>query len=361
MASEFRVYLLPKCIINPPPAARAQRAAAGVLAVLAPKLIEGGIGALGALLKNAGEKDTTQIAASEFSYMYETNDDQQLSVNSELGCVLGVYGVFEDADDENTHFDDAALKALEKAGIIQPNADISIVFEAAIVPTADRSACYLELRHFSVREFIGGRRDRERDFLATFSIATPNATTDGSVIAAGTIDLGELVEGAKLVGKGKPLGDYPRYRSNLMPWAQITGDAKAAYDSDVKREMAKNKKYMPVTFALAISETADGNAFLAKLGELLVGNKDEIAKGIGGFIDPAARAAAAKEDADAAEALLAAEENAIIAVKEAEGALAASTVKPEQKPALEAKLAKARRALSLATRAREAAGLDAPI
>ena len=38
-----------------------------------------------------------------------------------------------------------------------PDADIAIVFEAAVVPTSDNTACYLDTRHFSVREFIGDR------------------------------------------------------------------------------------------------------------------------------------------------------------------------------------------------------------
>ena len=141
-------------------------------------------------------------------------------------------------------------------------------------------------------------------------------------------------------------------------FAQITSGAKATYDSDVKRNEAANRKYMPVTLTLTLSETADGNAFLGALGELLVGARDDIAKAVGGLVDSDARAAAAKEEADAAEKLLAVEENARIAVKEAEAALAAG--KPEQKEVLEAKLAKARRALALATRAREAAGLQPP-
>ena len=100
-----------------------------------------------------------------------------------------------------------------------------------------------------------------------------------------------------------------------------------------------------------------GNAFLAALGGLLVGAKDDIAKAVGNYVDPDARAKAAKEDADAAEALLAAEEDANIAVKEAEAELAAH---PEKKAVYEAKLAKAKRALAIAISAREAAGLDAP-
>jgi hypothetical protein len=322
-------------------------------------LIEGGISALGSLLKKAGDKDTRQVVASEFTHLYATNEKQQLGVNSEIGCVLGVYGVFEDADDENTRFDDAVLKKLEAAKLITPDADIAIVFEAAVVPTSDNTACYLDTRHFSVRQFIGDRGKRDRSYVATLSIVTPDATSDGSAIALGSVNLGEMQRGTLPIPRGKELGDYPRYRSNLMPWAQITGDSKSTYESDVKQGRAANKKYMPVTITLTLSETADGNAFLATLGELLVGHKDDIGKAIGGFIDPDKRAAAAKKDADAAEALLGAEEDAIIAVKEAEAALAAST-KPAERPALEAKLAKARRALSLAIRAREAAGLDAP-
>ena len=67
------------------------------------------------------------------------------------------------------------------------------------------------------------------------------------------------------------------------------------------------------------------------------------------------REKAAKEAEDAAEKLYAAEEDAIIAVKGAEAALVAGP--QDQKAVLEAKLAKAKRALAVAERQRKAAGL----
>jgi len=223
------------------------------------------------------------------------------------------------------------------------------------VPTSDETAFYLETRHFSVRDFIGDRRKPDRVYVATLSIGTPDATADGSTIALGNVALGRLGKETLPIRPGGALGAYPRYRSNLMPWNRITADAKEVYESDVKRDKAKNKSYMPVTFTLTLSETADGNKFLAALGGLLEGAKADAAKELSNLFLPQAGEQDAKRKEDAAEALYQAEEDALIAEKEAEAELAAGT--PEQHDVLAAKLAKAARAHERAVRLRKAAGL----
>jgi len=140
-----------------------------------------------------------------------------------------------------------------------------------------------------------------------------------------------------------------------MPWKRITEEAKDVYDSDVRRNAAANKAYMPTTFTLTLSETADGNKFLAALGDLLEGAKSEAAKELSSLILPEDREKAAKEKADAAEKLYSDEEDARIEVLKAKAALAAGS--PEQKEILTAELAKAERALEVKKRLRKAAGL----
>lgn len=358
MKPEFRLFLLDHFIINPPPPPKPNLAvaaslAAPLVALFAPKLIEMGLGAIATWLKKAGEDKTEQVSGSEFRHLYVTDDQQRLHPDDSIKCLIGVYGVFANEDRRPTPPKDMALLALEKEGLVPPNADIAIVFEAAVVRMPDDTAFYLETRHFSVREFIGDGRS-DRTYVATLAVSTPSATTDGTTIAIGNVLLGRVARETLPIPAGQPLGQYPRYRSNLMPWNQITSDAKAAYDSDVKRGEAKNRSYMPVTFNLTLSETADGNKFLAKLGELLEGAKGDAAKEISEVLLPD-REKAAKEAEDAAEKLYTAEEDAIIAVKEAEAALVAGS--PDQRAVLEAKLAKAKRALAVAERQRKAAGL----
>jgi hypothetical protein len=355
MKPELRLFLLRDCVVNPPPKPQITMRAIPLVGLLLPKLIEWGIGGIATWLKKAGAADTEQVSATEFASFYVTDAEQRLSVNPDLNCILGLYGVFADEDHRPTHPDDAALKALEKAGLMPENADIAIVFEGAIVRTSDDTAFYIETRHFSVRNFIGSRSKPDRMYVATLSIATPDASADGATTALGNIVLGRLGREALDIPAGEPLGKARHYRSNLMPWNRITGDAADTYASDVKRNAAANKAYMPVTFSLTLLETADGNKFLAALGELLQGAKADAAKEVGNLVLPGARAQAAKEDADAAEKLYAAEENALIAVKEADAALKAGSA--EQRDVLTLKLAKATRAYTLAVRLRKAAGL----
>ena len=223
------------------------------------------------------------------------------------------------------------------------------------MPTSDETAFYLETRHFSVRNFIGERHKPDRVYVATLSVTTPGSTPDGSTIALGNIALGRLGREALPIAPGQRIDAYPRYRSNLMPWNRISADANGVFESDVKRDAAGNKSYMPVTFNLTLSETADGNKFLTALGDLLEGAKVEAAKELSNLVIPEQREKAARERADAAEALYRAEEDAIIAVKEAEAALTAGSA--DQREVLTAKLARARRALDVAVRLRKAAGL----
>lgn len=357
MKPELRVFVRESCVVNPPPAP----AIAGgpetlaIAALFVPKLVEFAVGGLGSLLKKAGETETEQVSGSEIVSLFAADGQQQLAVNRRLGCILAVYGVFSSEHGSKTRADDAAVKALEREGLVPRDAGIAIVLELAVVRSDDDSAFHVETRHFSVRDFIGDRKKSERAYVATVSVTAPDATADGATLALGHVALGRVSKGETLsIPGGAALGAFPRYRSNLMPLA-MSADAKAAYDSDVKRDAARNKAYMPVTVGLTLSETADGNKFLATLGTLLEGAKAEAGTQLAALIDPAARAKKAQEDADAAEKLWAAEEDALIAVREAEVALA--TGEPEQQPLLQAKLAKAKRALAGAERLRRAAGL----
>ena len=352
MKPELRVFLRDRCLVNPVPDESVR--ASSLAGVFLPKLIELGLGAVASFLQKAGSTDTEQATGSEFATLFKTDANQTLDINQELACVLGVYGVFADEDKKPTPDADYALKALEEAGIMPLNADITIVFEAMIVPTPDRSAFYLEMRHFSVRDFMGDRHKSDRAYVATLSVTMPDATADGAAVAVGNIPLGRLGKEELPIPRGMPPGRFPRYRSNLMPW-RISKDAKDAYAADVNRNDAKLKSYMPVTFGLTLTETADGNAFLAALGELLSGAKVEAAKAISARIDPDTRRAASEADDDEAESLYAAEEDAGIAVKQAELALAKGDA--AELDLLQAKLNKARRKLDVATRRRKAAGL----
>ena len=331
------------------------KAAAALLALFVPKLIEMALGGVASLLKRAGDKETVSVAGHDFTEFYIADQKQVLRVNKQIGCILGIWGIFRDADGERTPDDDIAVRRLEEAGLVPPNADIRIIFEASIRLASDETAFYLDTRHFSVRDFIGGRNKSDRAFLVTLGVTAPGATADGDTIAVGNVDMGKLKRGADLIPRQRPADGYPRFRSNLMPWNQISQASKSVYDADVAAGNAIGRRYMPVTFNLTISETADGNALLAKLGELLDGAKKDAAEQIGKLILPEERERTEAARAEAAEKLYENELAGEIAVREANKAYNEGT--EAEKPVLAAKLEGAKRKLERQKKLREAAGL----
>jgi len=336
-------------------------AAIPLLGIFVPKLIEMAIGGIAALLKKAGEDQTTQLNGSEVTDLYKADADMALHANEKSGAILGVWGVFADEDGRPTPPSDWAVRRLEAAGLVPVNSDIGIIFEGVIRRSADNSAFYVETRHFSVREFAGDRGGNERSFVATVAVTVPSATAEGDTIALGNIDFGRLKRRDSLISDAHPLGAFPRFRSNLMPWKQMSQAAKAAYDADVAAKTAAGKPYMPVSIRLTISETADGNKFLAKLGELLEGAKKEAAAELSKRILPEEIEKADAARAEAAEKLYIAELDAELEKRKAQKAYDAGLA--ADKPALRVELEKAIRKLERATLLRKAAGLPgrAPI
>lgn len=353
---EFRLYLLEKCLLNPPPPAPAARGpGAALLGLFVPRLIEMAIGGIATALRKAGEHDTVQLTACEFSDLYVADDrTQALSINPAQGCVLAVW--FEGRKKASPP-DDGVTRKLRDAGMVPPTAAVGGVFEAAIRPSPDGTAFFLDTRHFSVREFIGDRRKEDRAYVVTFSVAAPDATADGSTFALGTIDLGKRRKGDSLVPPGHPRDGFPRYRSNLMPWSKISQASKAAYDRDVAAGQAAGRRYMPVSFSMNVAETADGNAFLSKLGEVLGGLAGKAAGEISKRILPAEIEKAAAEQAADAEQLYEEELKAELDARKAQKAY--DSGQEADKPALRVALEIARRRLAWRKRLREAAGLPA--
>src|SRR5262245_5313744 len=147
MKPELRVFLRRACLINPPPPA-AEPELPAFVGLLIPKVIEFALGGIGSLLKKAGEADTEQVTGSEIVNLFVADEQQRLSANPNVGCVLAVYGVFDNKHGKPTQASDAALKKLEAEKIVPENAGISIILEAAVVRTDDGTAFYLEARHF---------------------------------------------------------------------------------------------------------------------------------------------------------------------------------------------------------------------
>ena len=354
MASELRVFVRDRCIVNPPPG-HALESVSAMAATFVPKLIEIAIGGAASLLKKAGEDKTVQVSGSTFSNFYVADAKQALGVNTNVGCVLAVYGAFDGtATNKN---DDYAVKRLRDGGIIGKDDSVEIIFEAAVRPSHDGTAFHLDTRCFKVLGLIGDSDKGERDLAVTLTITTASTNVTGDTIAIGTIDFGTLERNADLIPKDRPTDAYPLFRSNLMPWGQITSASKAAYDAAVAAGRAAGKEYMPVTFTVTLSQTQKGHPFLAKLGELLEGAKKDAATALSKVILPEERAKTEADRADAAEKLYDAELDAELALREAQKAY--DDGEAGAKPALRVKLEKAKRKRARAVALREAAGLPA--
>jgi hypothetical protein len=356
--ADLRLHLLETCVLNPPlaaPGMAAPRAVgAALLGLVVPKLIETAIGGIANALEKAGGDETEQLSANEFSDLYVANTKQALSMNPGLGCVLGVW--LEDAD-QHSPPDDDIVRTLKAAKLVPPRAAVGGVFEAAIRQTPDATAFFLDTRHFSARRFIGDRRKDDRDYVVTLSLATPNASTDGGTFATGSINLGRRKRGESVVPLGQPIDAYPRYRSNLMPWSKISEASKVAYERDVAAGQAAGRRYMPVTFSLTVSETADGNRFLLMLGEALGGMAGKATADISRRVLPAEPAQQPAEGTAGAEKLYEDELKAELDVRRAQKAF--DMADPADRPALRVALEMARRKLAWQTSLREAAGLQA--
>ena len=358
---EFRVYVLERAVINPPPKPATEQAGglgAALLALIVPKLIETAIRGVANALKKAGEKETKQLTADEFCDLYvardkeDKNKDFVLSLNPGLGYVLGVW--FEDPD-KHSPPDDDVVRKLKAAKLVPAKAAVGGVFEAAIRHVPDDTGFFLDTRHFSARDFIGDRDKKERDYVVTLALNTPDATGEGSTVSLGKIDLGTVTLGKSLVPPGQPFDEYPRFRSNLMPWPQMSEASKAAFGRDVSSGTANGRTYMPVTFSLTVTETADGNKFLLTLGELLGGVAEKAAGEISKRILPDEIKKTAAEEAAGAEKLYEEELKAKWELRKAEKAYDEGS--PAEKPALAVAVEIARQKLQWQTNLRKAAGL----
>ncbi len=355
--SECRVFLRERCVINPEPAAPAGAPAIPFLGLFVPKLIEIAIGGVATLLRKAGKDETVTVAGRAFTDLYVADDAQALRASPKIGCIIGVVGTFGTPEPGTEPSTDPIVRRLEDEGFVPRGAEIAVLFEAVVKRSSDETAFFLDTRHMSVRNFIGDRGRSERAFVITLGVTAPGATADGETIAIGTIDMGRLRRDASLVPDGAPAGARPRYRSNLMPWGQISKASQEVYDAEVAAGAAAGRSYMPVTFELTVSETADGNALLLALGDLLDGAKKEAAAEAAKLILPDERAKADATRAESAEALYEAELEAEVEVRKAKKAHAAGS--GGDLPVLRAQLEAAIRKLRRATQLREAAGLPA--
>lgn len=363
MSFELRVFLKPRALINPTPLPPADgqvdrfniapaSIGAALLKIVAPTLIETAIGATAKLLKDAGGESTLQARGAAPTHLFVADEQQALELNDELGAVIAVYGDFAYGGPGGVP-DKTAGDILKQERIIPPNSNIELILELEIVSSQDRTACFLRTTHCSLNGFFGKDKG-ERGLSVTVSMATPSAKAEGDVFAIGAIDLGSVPLPSNLV---LPDDAAARdvYRSNWLPFAQISEASKTMYDADVAANRASGHRYMPVVVAVTISQAEDGHPFLLKLGELLENTKAETVEAIKKVVIPEEREKAAAERFAAESKLYEDEHTAEDELEKAQEAYDAGAAK--EKPALKRKLDLAIRKRTWTLRRRRAAGL----
>lgn len=361
MSNELRVFLLPHALINPSPrptddeigSRGVVELGAALLEIFAPKLIDVAIGATAKLLKDAGEAKTLQARGSAPSHLFVADGQQALRLNDQLGAIVAVYGDFADRSETGEFPDDDAVAALMEKGLIPRNSRVELILELEVMSSQDRTACCLRATHCSLSGFFGKDKG-ERGLSVTVSLATPSATVEGDVFAIGAVDLGTVALPSNLIPRNDPTA-RDIYRSNWLPFAQISTASKAIYDADVAANRATGRRYMPVTVVVTVSQTEDGHPFLLKLGELLEGAKAETVDAIKKAVVPSERDKTETERFAAETKLYEDESTAQGEREQAQAAYDAGTDK--DKPALKRQLDLAIRKHNWAQRRRRAAGL----
>lgn len=361
MPSELRVFLVPKALINPsPPPVKdgpevegAGALAAAALKIFAPKLIEVAIGATAKMLTDAGEAKTLQVRGAAPTHLFIADDQQALALNDELGAIVAVYGNFAEKNDNGGFPDYDAVDVLMKNGLIPQESTVEMILELEVVPSQDRTACFLRTTHCSLNGFFGKDKG-ERGLSATVTLAKPSASAEGDVFATGAIDLGTVGLPSNLISR-QSAAARDAYRSNWLPFAQISTASQAMYDADLTANRAQGQRYMPVMVAVTIAQAEEGHPFLLKLGELLEGAKADTVDAIKKVIIPSEREKDAAERFAAETNLYEEEHTAEDALVQAQNAHEKGT--DSEKPMLKRKLDLARRKRDWAVRRRRAAGL----
>jgi hypothetical protein len=350
--TELRVHLLNECVINPLPDAAPSLLPAALIGALAPTLIQSALSGVATALKRAGTPETVQVAGTAIESLYVADAQQVLRVNPTLGCILAVW--YQPRDEKIP--DDRVATLLKREGLAPADVTVAGAFEAMVRTTSDGTAWFLDTRHFSVGSFMGDRHKDRRSFVVSVAVTTPSAEPEGHTVALGLVDFGALERRASLVADRQPEDAFPRYRSNLMPWPGISAASKVAYDRDVSAGRAAGRAYMPVSFTVTVSETAEGNAFLLALGELIGGSAKETASALTKYFVQQASGRPSEEAVDA-EKLYDDELKAMVDEAKARKALTEATAEEQAAARLAWELA-ARR-VAWRTRLREAAGLPA--
>jgi len=325
---ETRVYIRRQCLISEDRDKNSQEAF-GLLAIFLPLLINKALGGASSALKKAGSAQTLKDSGRLPTYLYQLSNkivpgqpnEQKLSLNPNMGCLLVVRGTFSGVDPSDqsrvnfTGTDSRVLDAesdessritrLNNSNI--PVTDIAVLYEAEIAISNDQTALNYKSRFLQVKSFQGGRSSDTRGLVMSIAINAPGAKEGEPTLSLALINLGNVKRGV--------MGQRQLYTksSSWLGGLGISDDALKAIETIKLEDNQKQLGVMPVTFEATIAETDDGNKALLFIAEVLDATKDDVSKTVSDEIlkDRGAEAKAkAKEATDAIEKLRQEEEEA---------------------------------------------------
>jgi hypothetical protein len=245
------------------------------LLALLPPLIEWAVRGLAGVFKKMSENHSVSVSnrAVGSLFAYSASD---LIVNPSVQYIIAVFGDFAVTAGREPSRDridvDGRLRA---SHLLTGTCHVMsvIAFEGHLEPTTDLTGATLQTLAFQIDGNLDDKHhDKALETIITLAISAPNATIAGEAIAIASINVGKVAPGKKVAIDAC---DPRRFGSNLMPLG-LTKRVAAVYEADVKRNRPR-AEYMPVSFVVALSQTHDGDKFLASLGALL----DALASPIG--------------------------------------------------------------------------------
>ncbi len=398
---QTRVYAANQCIVSSSKKTEAS-AGAAVLGILIQGVAESALSSLGSWVSKLGDAEKKQYSARSEIALYEWDLVQRrLVVNSELNCLIVVSGKFApsdkpkpgsytfttkfgDAFDPETNTDNEINADVRMTRLADNNInvkDITLLYEASIEPSSDKTAFRLVSRYLEIGKLQSGLDSA--GLVIGLSIDGPSNdgsanTLTGSLMSFGKITPGTLlvkeglstsaydVDGTKYFKKGK--GD----RSGLLIFPPVNPNSAAVFQSQVsiknamlsrrdvllvmighvnkqmvndsvseadKLEYAKigtelrkeltsintglsvltqTTEFMPVELSASITETGDENKALKFIGKVLESKSQDLATAVTTAISPEARGKAEEEENTKQQTLEATMEQAEVALLGAE-------------------------------------------
>lgn len=352
---ETRVYVRKQCVLSE----SNDRSSAGIISALAsifiPILVGKALTGISSAIRKAGSPETLRDAGRLPTYLYQLSkqgDQNKLSLNPNLGCVIVVRGTFsgpDTGDQSQIGFpvqgvfltvaeEDKRIERLKACNI--PVTKIAVAYEAKVITSNDSTALHYENRFLEVNEFQGKRSSDTRGMVVSIAINGVGTKQGDTSLSLALMELGEIKKGT-ILGPAQ----LRRGPSSWLGGLGLSTTALAAIEK-IKLLDDESRGVAPATVEGTFVETEDGNKALLFIADVLDSAKQSLNQVISDEITPESREERSKNEADALETLLAGEESTFAIYLTAVNALARldTSAAPTERAIKEFDVKKAKRA-----------------